>query len=652
MILKTLRITETIFAFALVVLLILLFLYSCERGHDRPGNLLHPGKGNDQMKLLMDSGSRIKTDNPAKAIHYFTQALKIADSLGDQEHQANILIEITDSYERLKRYDSVLIFGDRAYVLNRNISNTTGVINALSFVGMAQNLLGKRKEALATLNQALQFLDQMKEKKPGDSACNYLLGRVLNNIGTVYILDYKYTEALRYFLGLEKKYGDRNPKILLSVKGNLGYLYRKTGKYDSSIICLNGAMVIAKALKDQEMVSQTLTELGNTYYSSGMYLDALAYFSQALEMEKEQDNQKGIAQNLNNLAVVNKELGNYSQAVDYFSRTLEIKEKLGDKQGLAIILNNLGTVFSEWKNPGKAKSYYLRSLALNRELGNKAMEAMNYVNLGNILQGQNQRDSALIMYDKSLDIMTGTGNKNGSLGSLIGLGDVYSGRAEDIPKAMKYYMEALDIAGSIKAEYYKAEVEIKLGKLFLAAGKVSEAKNYTVRAYNYAQAENNKEQMKECFLQLSEMEEKSGNLPKSMDYYKKYTLLKDSIFNETNSRQIVEMQTKYETAKKEKENIELRKNDEIQYLKIARQRITIVFLGCGIFFVMVAFVIFLLLNRSRIRALKNLVRKNLDIVKAEKEVSEKEDLLANNRRQGSRPGDDACRYGQLVSRPA
>ena len=52
---------------------------------------------------------------------------------------------------------------------------------------------------------------------------------------------------------------------------------------------------------------------------------------------------------------------------------------------------------------------------------------------------------------------------------------------------------------------------------------------------------------------MSEIYEKLNDNGNALTHYKKYIMLRDSIFNETKSRQIAEMRTKYEVNQKEKE---------------------------------------------------------------------------------------------------
>jgi signal transduction histidine kinase len=70
------------------------------------------------------------------------------------------------------------------------------------------------------------------------------------------------------------------------------------------------------------------------------------------------------------------------------------------------------------------------------------------------------------------------------------------------------------------------------------------------RAKEIAESENLKKESENIFFQLSQYYEKE-NPGLALQYYQKYSTVKDSIFNETKSKQITELNTKYQVEKKE-----------------------------------------------------------------------------------------------------
>jgi signal transduction histidine kinase len=71
---------------------------------------------------------------------------------------------------------------------------------------------------------------------------------------------------------------------------------------------------------------------------------------------------------------------------------------------------------------------------------------------------------------------------------------------------------------------------------------------------------------------LSKYDSLEGNYKEAYENLNYYTLIKDSILNEKSSGQIAEMQAKYDTEKKEKENQLLKQQNEINELNLQSER--------------------------------------------------------------------------------
>jgi len=95
---------------------------------------------------------------------------------------------------------------------------------------------------------------------------------------------------------------------------------------------------------------------------------------------------------------------------------------------------------------------------------------------------------------------------------------------------------------------------------------------------NLHQAENAFEKLKEnnqlqdTYRLISSVYEKTGKYKKALEYHKRYSNTKDSIYNKQSSRQIIEAQTRYDTLKKEQKIELLEKDAEIKRLDLSRQR--------------------------------------------------------------------------------
>ncbi|MBU0764936.1 MAG: SpoIIE family protein phosphatase, partial [Bacteroidetes bacterium] len=103
------------------------------------------------------------------------------------------------------------------------------------------------------------------------------------------------------------------------------------------------------------------------------------------------------------------------------------------------------------------------------------------------------------------------------------------------------------------------------------------------------------------------------------EYKEKYSQLNDSIYSGESLKQIADMQTKYETEKKEKEIQLLTREKEVKELQLDRNRILITSISIG--FILVLIISFILYNRFRIKKKANIL---LTLQKNEIEQQKKE----------------------------
>jgi class 3 adenylate cyclase len=244
-------------------------------------------------------------------------------------------------------------------------------------------------------------------------------------------------------------------------------------------------------------------------------------------MSEDTEDKKGIAYALNNIGIIYALQGNYDKVLEYFSRTLELSKEIDDKKGVASSLNNIGLVYEEVGDYDKALEYHRKSLKIKEDLGNKNGIASSLRNIGNIYFQIGRLEDALNTHLTAFEIQKEIGDKNGMTHAAISIGDIYV-ETKEYNKAVNYYNRALNLAKEIKA----------------------------------------KALIKDAYERLSDLYEMKNDAVKALQYYKLYTIVKDSLFNETSSERMAEIQTKYETEKKEAE-IELLKNEKtIQELEL------------------------------------------------------------------------------------
>ena len=121
---------------------------------------------------------------------------------------------------------------------------------------------------------------------------------------------------------------------------------------------------------------------------------------------------------------------------------------------------------------------------------------------------------------------------------------------------------------------------------------------------------------------MSDIYKQKKDYNKSLEFYKKYTEIKDRQFTEESRKIITEMQTKYESEKKEQEIRLLNNEKKLQESTIKRQNMLILTFILG-FMVVVVFVILLKReNNAKQRAFRELEIKNKLISKHKQEIED------------------------------
>lgn len=328
---------------------------------------------------------------------------------------------------------------------------------------------------------------------------------------------------------------------------NKGNIHRKLSEFEKAIEAYQKALQISQASNDFIGIAKAFNGLGIVYNLLGDYDKSLEAFLKALKTYEENNDKTGTADALNNIGIHHMYLGNFSEALDYYLQALDLRREIGNIRDIAASLNNIGDVYSDLDKPDSALQYLLEALEFQEEYGsNDLLFALN-INIGLLYNDLNSHNKAMEYYQEGLAIANKIGDNWGlaTTFNYIGLAHL---KSDNYEKAEKFLNQALELGKKIRAKALVKEVYKNLSELFMV----------------------------------------KSNHKKSLEYYKLYSLVKDSILNETTSEQMAEMRTRYETEKKEAAINELMIEKTVQVLKLKKSE------NLKWFFIVASILIFLL----------------------------------------------------------
>lgn len=311
--------------------------------------------------------------------------------------------------------------------------------------------------------------------------------------------------------------------------------------------------------------------------------------------------------------------GKYDLALSSYLKALEMAKKAGSQRGLALSQLGIGNMMMMMKRYKEASAYYSESYEIFKAV-NDPMKSWALNNLAAAYENSGSIDRALEMYLESAKIKQEEKDHYGLSFTYDDIGNVYKNK-KDYKKSLEYYNLALELKKQISNND-----ELLAHTLSRMAMVYSQMKEFDTALHYYSEAKINAEKANAKGEQLNILQGLSELFASQHDFEKAYRMhlrffqLNDSIFNEESSRQIAEMQTKYETEKKENKIRILSQENQIQSLSINRQR-TIIYSACAGILMLFA-IAFLLFKSYRQKKKTNLEleRKNASIVRQNSEI--------------------------------
>jgi len=322
---------------------------------------------------------------------------------------------------------------------------------------------------------------------------------------------------------------------------------------DSSFYYAEQSLALSLKCFSAKHISFASQAIGKCYILKEDFGKATYFFVEAIKIEEKRQDNRRIADLQDDLGRIYQLLENFNKSLQYYSNALYIFEKYKDTLNIANSIRHIGSLYS------------------SRE----------FCEARTAKQKQDDFTTALKYYEKSLYLSTLINNEPSIIADYSSLGRIYNKLAQ--PQKAIWYLDK-------SFEYYRknenwneiTEILYNLGKSYC------QLKQYDQSAKCYLQSidEGNKRHLTQgiqfVYEELAHTYDMAGDYKNARDSYVKYMTIRDSIYNNEKSKQIFELETKYQSEKKEKEilSLNLKEKKQNQFISIlAFIILTIILLG-------------------------------------------------------------------------
>ena len=332
---------------------------------------------------------------------------------------------------------------------------------------------------------------------------------------------------------------------------NLGRTYYAAYEDSLMLVADSVALMVFQEIDSTAQEAQTLNQLGNHMSSIGLNRESITAYQAAIELSYTMGDTLRVGLVKNNLGLVLKDLGEYQNALAHLYESLDIKEHFEQSdRSISSALLNIGLVLDLLDKPREALIYYGRSAIRKQIAGDSLGIARVYSNMAVIHKNLEQYDSAIHYIESSNSILAERDDDNLKYVNHTNLGNLYK-RTGKIAEAGKTLQLALNFAERMKDINKIGDTYQNLGSLAFDTGNPKDCVKYNLKALDYTNETQSYAQIMEIHLNLQEAYAKLGDFNLAHVSAVQALRFRDSVYRIEQIKASEELQTKYETEKKE-----------------------------------------------------------------------------------------------------
>lgn len=392
--------------------------------------------------------------------------------------------------------------------------------------------------------------------------------------------------------------------LLESIKQNLAIDPAKAIEFGNEAVALAGKDGFEKEL------ALGFKMLGIANYYQGNNVDALNFYKQSLAVFTSLGDDVGISNLQNNIGAIYMSEGDDVKALSYFLQSLQKGEKTGDSLRTLSAMANVGAVYSH-NDSTFTKAIYYDQKALPLAEALKANDAIGTisVNLGHIYAFRNEDSLAMFYYKKSLKAF---GNSENSPSSYNALGALYL-KKDNYALALFNHREAYAIATKLNGKPDIVQALQGLGRTYAKMNDNKAAIKYFLDAEAIAKEIDVKQDLMNGYRDMSIVYASMGDFKNALLFHQKYSDYKDTLVNESTSKQLATFQFEFDLQKKEGEITGLKKDNSLRQLELRRQRFAKNASIVGLILVFILAFFIYRNYRNKVKSNKILDKKNSEI---------------------------------------
>lgn len=367
---------------------------------------------------------------------------------------------------------------------------------------------------------------------------------------------------------ISKKFlrGEAHTRLKIADIGLIKRELKDVGMHDS--ISLKAGLL----LKDSLIIALSWYELGLLATFQGRFTEAQQSFNKSLSLHFEKEQSVTTAVIYNDIGFMYGQMSDLDKQQEWLIKALRLYDANGDLAGMAQTLNNISTCLNDADRTAEALPYLKRSIEIRERLGNKMNLAIVHNNAAQIYMRLDSLDMAIKHQQAGLKYAEAT-NLTGSLSHSYITMALLLNRQRKNAEALEYEQKAIALLEKSRDNLPQLSRRYIAAAILSASIKDSVgALSYFKKGYDLSLAINNRYNLRDIHLHQAIFFKDRKDFYNAYESYKVYVRYKDSIMNSETLSKMADIETKYETEKKDKAIVQLNAEQRIKQLELEKQK--------------------------------------------------------------------------------
>lgn len=338
---------------------------------------------------------------------------------------------------------------------------------------------------------------------------------------------------------------------------------------------INDLITLSKKTNNQKGMAGAYFLYSKLYLKKQELEKATFYAEKADTIYRKQKDTLGLAKVITQQGVIRMKKNDFDYALKLYHQSLDYCVQIGDEKQEAINWGQIGALMFKTLRFDEGIQYSHKSLAIFKKIKADRETSLALLNLSSFYLNIKKVDEALKSIEEFFQIQKNIKDSTTIAFAKLNLAEIYKTQ-EKYDLAIKSYTESYHYYSCLKDTLSIANVLSNSMVLYFEIGEYDQSLKDAREALSLM--ENIKDDMliSDIYYYIYLIYRHQGNYQKALTAFENAYNLRDAVVNlETNNR-ISELKEQFDTEKKEKENITLKKNNAIQNLKLQNSRLIII----------------------------------------------------------------------------